>query len=1275
MYRIIALFVLLVIEYTHLYGQMDNYSIINHRPASPTAYEFIKYTEVPVSEYTGLPNISVPIHTISVDEVKIPIALTYHAQGIRVSQEASWVGLGWDFQVGSVIQTVQDRDDYGTYGGAITKLRPDWFYSNGDGQPRMLPMRYKRPSTSNGDGWTTPFPILSPSLSSLQQGFAVATDSYIPVNGDFSVQQWDLLNERWYDSEPDMFNATFPGGNIKFIIDFGNSSILKVLNKKGYKVDKTTNGFAIINPEGTKFLFELKSPSTLYTYSNNIDGYSSPTPYEASTNIFFLTQIVTRNKENVNFEYSSSSGFNNSYPQYSDKLVALTNQTDNTVSVPWGVTNFADVTNDGSYAPWQGVLGSHSVMNEKYYYLKSISFPGGKMEFQVSGRTDISGAKKLDKVFLRTSGNQLVKQWNLNYTYFDASGVNGNGYLNTNGASLTSETRTSLRLKLNSVQEVNGGSFSFTYNSVPLPKKNSFAQDYWGFYNGALSNTSLAPNPTTLGYTGFVSNSNNRNADISYIKAGMLEELFYPTGGKVQFEYELNQLDKIQMQGFPSSTPQYINGSGVRIKSIKHYENSETLSKKVTYSYEGGKLINPKQLFRELPYFQYMGLSGGNSTIGIRSYTYKELSCNGVFSSNPLGSINGVGYNKVIRQEEGVGNVTLGKTVSFFHNTPDIHNPTIANRVLYCALPTVKLRGVENGSLQSVKVYDVSDRLIRNSEHTYDLSGSDLTYGARVFPYGAKLYFINNQGVPEKYTIRQHLVGYYPIHDFSSLLNKIVTTEYDDNNQPMVSESGWQYDVLDRLSNNYSKGADGESIIHTYTYPGTGPLVAANRMMEPLSINKNKRTALNNTISSSRQSYEYTSVGSRYLLNSITKEAVIKPGGVPSISEVTVFDPVTGKPLEYVEKQGTISSGIVSRTSHIWDYASLYITAEVKNASINQIAYSSFETAVSGNWSYGTTILKDASAPTGEKVYSLNSGSVVRNSLAPGTYTVSYWKKGGTVSVNGQGGQLIKVIGDWSYYEHKVTLSTAGAVSITGSGAFLDEVRLHPAEAFMNTYTYKQLIGMTTSTDPAGVSTYYEYDGSGRLFLVKDQQRRIVKKICYSYSGQVEECPGTTVYSNAIRQETFTRNNCGTGYVGSNVTYTVPAGTYTSLINVEDANQKALDDIAANGQAYANANGTCSPSPVLHTLRGFNAAGTDFTVAFTNTSTSFTTYYFFNDGTWNQSIGQLAEGVYDITITPQTSSFLFDWNVGGYTLMGYNIYTRSSVSVNGTLDITVYSSY
>lgn len=110
----------------------QNIPTISHdiKPVSPTASQISRYDELPVSEYTGVPNISIPFYKIEVDEVKLPIDLTYHAGGIKVNQDASWVGLGWNLSLGSLIQIINDEDDL-ISGARNRRCLPDYMLSAG----------------------------------------------------------------------------------------------------------------------------------------------------------------------------------------------------------------------------------------------------------------------------------------------------------------------------------------------------------------------------------------------------------------------------------------------------------------------------------------------------------------------------------------------------------------------------------------------------------------------------------------------------------------------------------------------------------------------------------------------------------------------------------------------------------------------------------------------------------------------------------------------------------------------------------------------------------------------------------------------------------------------------------------------------------------------------------------------------------------------------------------------------------------------------------------
>lgn len=103
---------------------------------------------------------------------------------------------------------------------------------------------------------------------------------------------------------------------------------------------------------------------------------------------------------------------------------------------------------------------------------------------------------------------------------------------------------------------------------------------------------------------------------------------------------------------------------------------------------------------------------------------------------------------------------------------------------------------------------------------------------------------------------------------------------------------------------------------------------------------------------------------------------------------------------------------------------------------------------------------------------------------------------------------------------HNYTLPIVRAVGVSYSTLLnaynavsgnLAQLRNHSSlsTAHISTYQYIPGVGIVSETDPRGRKIYYEYDKLNRLVLIRDNENNVLKKICYNYAGQPENCMPT----------------------------------------------------------------------------------------------------------------------------------------------------------------------
>lgn len=476
-------------------------------PPSPEAAALGNFVDVPISHYTGLPNISVPIYTISQDGVTIPIQLSYHARGVKVAEVAPRTGMGWSLQ----------------YGGSITRQvrgRSDEYGANG----------YLNNSNA--------FINFSSSLSTRVSVRGIET------------------NDPGYDFFPDLF--TFSAGNIsgKFILDYTTGQPIIQSNEDitiTFTEDDTANAatpggistFVITDSQGTKYYFGKSKYGSRYGQDYQDSGgfsvFNSGSQNggvipdgpddtgDRSISSWKLMDIETVNGELISYYYEGEEGYNSASTYFRKSFDKhLPPPGSNVINTAAGMSNLNAI---------------YSKLSKVWNYekqLTKITFNQGRdsIVFTKSPdwRLDFEGYS-LDKISVYHS-DQLIKSYNLNYTYTTSTDTSNLlwFFADPNNANFS---RTFSRMFLSSVQEEgpNGTTkppYTFTYDPTVLPSTNSSRQDYWGYYNGAPNN---GPFTRMFEYGTYTP---DRRVNIELSEAGLLKEIEYPTGGKTLLTYEHN---------------------------------------------------------------------------------------------------------------------------------------------------------------------------------------------------------------------------------------------------------------------------------------------------------------------------------------------------------------------------------------------------------------------------------------------------------------------------------------------------------------------------------------------------------------------------------------------------------------------------------------------------------------------------------------------------------------------------------------------------------------
>lgn len=995
----ISLLLLLISCPYYLMAQLEAYG--NVIPPSPRSTEFEKFINYKVSLSNGLPEIGINFYNIQVDNVTIPIGISYHASGIKYGQSNGDVGLGWGLSSAyRASRTVYGRVDE-AYG------MPDMNnVANGMAIRNYL-----------NNGFSTPYlrdKYLARYVNPREQSFVTA------------------LQNDYLDGQYDIFTVGLPSQSGNFIITDRVNKTVTMLNNSGLNVNYTTSdigidGFNITDINGIKYRLgqnEANSENLQISSGGVMKKYSSA---------WMISDITTPFNNVISFQYQ---------PFQETKS---------------GTLSYSRTLKEGAfYAPasigFQGTDASQeTVSNSSVYNTCLLSVINGVYETATFNR-NTNGT--ISDIQIRKKNNDLLKKITFYYSQF-ASRVFLDS-IKVAGADGISKERYKFDYKSKEISYNYYDNFNY-YQSSALSGYAPVINGLYYFQNAYYGNFTPSPLSTP---------GSNRE---SYVTTDiyMLKKITYPTGGSVSYAYEPNYY---KADGDLVGT----HGGGMRVWSITSDDGSGTPILQHTYSYGddgqgSGKMLfninDPKLLVKEsiVPFI--------NSDPG--QPTPLMLTRRRTINTNVDGDLadgyvkdNMGWYNKVTEVYNDGSAVDYFFTMPYYSGgiesfiTNQSYNYS-GDTQLSVTSPSYYVKGYhfwkkpmlsEQNTYAKNAVLKKKELFSYSSPTTDDPSNQFVGLKVSAFAVATGSPFIDLSTQPNIYEYLgiNSLFNYdtYIITRGDVLLTQKTVYDYDGTTDGIKTVYNYDYTTGNLTSEEKMSTSNGQVLTTRYKYPSDFiGIVSADRISAGI-----KQLQLKNILSPviEKSSFRSNADGANELLISST---------------FTSYKPTLPTPDKIFKAE---------TTSPLSGFSGVTVN--------------------------GGAIVKNAVYKENMTVDSCDSKGRILSVSRPGSLAVNYlWGYNNQYPV-------AKVVGS-----NYATISALVDLSILNNPLSDEQLRVElnkirtaliAVAAQVTTYTYTPLVGLTSSTDPQGMTTTYEYDSFQRLINIKDKDGNIVKHTDYHYQAQ-----------------------------------------------------------------------------------------------------------------------------------------------------------------------------
>ncbi|WP_166921323.1 hypothetical protein [Flavobacterium poyangense] len=922
------------------------------------------------------------------------------------------------------------------------------------------------------------------------------------------------------DTENDLYSFNFNGNSGKFVYDKNKQPVL--VNNQKIKIERTgTNNadFLLTDTKGIKYFFTEKETTT---FRSSGSGHSV---IGASVTAWYLSKMIHPNGSEINLSYedyymeyvaSQSQSMMMSYPQMQ---FTCNNAVYSTLPTLSGITD-SDMT----------------VLGKRVTKISSNNPTDGYITFSYYAPTmyaDIDGNNKIENITLFATANETIEKVKFNYL-------------------MTTNQRVFLQEIIFRDPTKN---YKFEYTSPnEFPKRLSYSQDHWGYYNGK-GNINLVPKNiqeydlNDINYGGA-----DKEPDGNFAQIGLLKRIFYPTKGYTEFDYESNTFWGEKTTYPPKTTIQFKRVREDHDEILKGGVFTSPIDQRIEFtgyvSYAKGPAPPLGPDGEELPYPDDTGhyiasakvsnstspnefleiytISDRGLTMKYTDYRFTPRVTNRFFFDAKAGqtynfwlykdgfytaaSIN-VNYyattSTTANTNITTGGVRIKSTKDFtataavpvykryYYGDKNDINRSSGNKgrtPLYIdiSMQRIPCPPGDGGLGVACSYRDLSNLVLSSSSmiSLFDTGSSNCFYKYVTVSEGGDAF--ENGGEMKEFVIRRDNFG-------QSLTGTIVKSS-------PLTNLGWDNGLEIKSQVFQKKVTNMPFIVIAETENKYKVDPAYNTEVKSYNVRKDyNETCPNAQTVENLSIMEYKTKGYWFYLESTVSKNYDLNGLNPVESTTTYqYNNPTHIQLTSQSTKSSLGEALESKFYYPQDPAMsaepLVQTMIAENRLDTKLKTETYKAGIKTS-EQKTVYAKEATTNNlllPKFIYTAKSPASLEKKITFDKYD----DQGNILQYTLENGTVVAII--WGYNKTKPIAKVENATYDQALAAYVandDTFRANLPNAMITTYTYKPLVGVSTVTDPKGFTTFYEYDDFNRLKVVKDNLGNIVSENQYQYKN------------------------------------------------------------------------------------------------------------------------------------------------------------------------------